>query len=119
MPSLEQNPWREILNSHDTFSFVRRKAIIEERNSSLNETVVRLKDELKSSERSRIDLEEERRRLQSSLGEIQKQLMTSEAMLQMITQVSVQRLIQMVTVGFEMVSSWKPPFHPLLSSVRR
>lgn len=56
------------------------------------ESMSRIKEELKSVERGRLSIEDEKRRLQAVLSETQKQQLASEASLQIANQVACQSI---------------------------
>lgn len=67
--------------------YVQTKSHLDERNASLAESLSKAKEELKLTERGRINTEDEKRRLQTSLNEAQKQLLAAEATIEVNNQV--------------------------------
>ncbi len=65
------------------------KSSLEERNASLNENIIRLREELRSAESRKAALEQDLRHAQSELAESYKKCSTFEASLQAANRVRV------------------------------
>jgi septal ring factor EnvC (AmiA/AmiB activator) len=60
---------------------------MQQKNAALTEALAQAKDELRSVERDRTSLEDEKRRLHTQLANSQRQITTSEASLEAANQV--------------------------------
>jgi chromosome segregation ATPase len=61
---------------------------MQQKNGVLADALAQAKDELRTSERDRASLEEEKRRIQTQLTNSQRQIVTAEASLEAANQVS-------------------------------
>jgi uncharacterized protein YlxW (UPF0749 family) len=62
---------------------------MQQKNATLTESLARAKEELRSAERDRVSLEDEKRRLQTQLNNVQRQTASTEASLEAANQVQV------------------------------
>ena len=79
---------------------------MQQKNSSLSESLARVKDELRTAERDRVSLEEEKRRMQTQLSKAQQQISAAESSLESANQVEnlvrlVNLLISVLLVSFQ------------------
>lgn len=63
------------------------KVEMQQKNAMLTEALTRVKEELRSAERDRVSLEDEKRRMQTQLTNTQRQIATTEASLESANQV--------------------------------
>ncbi len=65
------------------------RSVLEERNASLNENMVRLREEMRAMETRKTSLEQELRHAQAECTEINKRLSIAEASLEVTSRVSI------------------------------
>ncbi|XP_023931710.1 ankyrin repeat domain-containing protein 26 isoform X2 [Lingula anatina] len=101
---------RAALDTQDKFSFMlsslrndhdKSRGALEEKNSSLNETVSRLREEVRASDSRRILLEQEMRHLQQEMTETSKKLTTTEANLEVTVKIKEHAEAEKTRLGLE------------------
>jgi len=119
----------EPCKSYSCCFFSQVKSELQEKNSKLSDTLTKVREDLKSAERDRTLLEDEKRRLQTQLTTVQRQASNNETALQMANQVNDNNyyIMDISSVCLSVISLWRllcctdaaPDFAVVLHGPRR